>query len=361
MSPLGRRLYLKGSILILVLSTMLSGCVGLIPSPFRPSPGPQKRVQVYDLAEAFDIVCRNYRLGPEDTVSLLFQTQWAMPAGTYKLDTLDKIQIKFILDPSLNEEVVIRPDGMITIQAIGEIQAAGLSPEELAQRIEERFVRANIFSKEEARGVMKNYKLVTVHVISFYEKVKQLASALTTLVGGQQSNLIVKPDGTLDLPMMKERVLAAGHTVKEVEDTVNRLYRQTALKNVVASVALTKVNSRKFYIMGEVGSPGAFTISQPITILQAIALAGGVNPGTGDMTSVMLISKNIYGKPIGRRIDLKRLLDVGDMSGSILIKPYDVIYVPKTYIQDVRLFMDQYIATISDAVSFVRLLTGTGT
>ncbi len=55
-------------ILASVLSLCLCGCIGLLPSPFRPSPGPQKAPQPYDLAEAFDVVCRNYRLGPEDRV-----------------------------------------------------------------------------------------------------------------------------------------------------------------------------------------------------------------------------------------------------------------------------------------------------
>lgn len=351
--------YLRYLICLAITVLTLSGCVGLNPSPFRPSPGPEKSPQVYDLAEAFDVVCRNYRLGPTDVISILYQTQWSIPAGSYKLDTLDKIQIKFILDPTLNEEVIIRPDGMITIQAIGEIQAAGLTPEELAKRIEDRFIKANIFTRSETRGALKNYQLVTVHVVSFYEKVKQLVTSLTTLTGGQQSSLTVNPDGTIDLPLLSERIVAAGQTITDIEKTVNRLYRSGPLKHVVASMALRSSNSRRVYVMGQVASPGAYPIDQPITALHAIALAGGHVTNTADLTSVILISRNIHGKPIGRRLDLKRILDVGDMSAAILVKPYDVVYVPKTYIADIRLFMDQYVATVREAVTFVNLL-GTG-
>lgn len=344
------------AVLTLVTTLLFTGCVGLNPSPFRPSPGPEKAPQVYDLAEAFDIVCRNYRLGPSDQVRLLFQTEWSIPAGTYKLDTLDKIEIKFILDPSLNEEVVIRPDGMITIQAIGEIKAAGLTPTQLGKRIEDRFVKANIFSKAESAGPLKNYQLVTVHVVSFYQKVQELVKSLTTLTGGQQSNVTVNPDGTLDLPLLSDRVLAAGHTLSEIEKTVNRMYRTGPLKHVVASLSLGTTNSRRVYVMGQVGSPGAYPIDQPITALHAIALAGGHLDRTADLTSVILISKNIHGKPIGRRLDLKRILDVGDLGAAILVKPYDVIYVPKTYVTDIRIFMEQYIATAREAVQFANLL-----
>ena len=247
---------------------------------------------------------------------------------------------------------------MITIQAIGEVKAAGLTPTQLAKRIENEFIKANIFSKEESKGPLKNYQLVTVHVVSFYQKVRELVQSLTTLTGGQRSNLTVNPDGTLDLPLLSERVLAAGHTVSEVEKTVNRMYRTGPLKHVVASLSITGTNSRRVYVMGAVNSPGAYPIDQPITALHAIALAGGHQVETADLTSVILVSKNIHGKPIGRRLDLKRILDVGDMGAAILVKPYDVIYVPKTYVADIRIFMDQYISTVRDAVQFARLLGG---
>jgi polysaccharide biosynthesis/export protein len=344
-----------GRLLIAALaaSVFLSGCMVLMPSPFRPTPGPQKRPQVYDLAQAFDVVCRNYRIGPDDTLRLLYQTQWEVAPGSFKLDTLDQIKIKFILDPQLNEDVTIRPDGMITVQAIGDIRAAGLTPTQLAKRIEDKFLEANIFSKAETRGELKNYKLVTVHVINFYQKVKKLVESLTTLTGGQQSTITVNPDGTIDLPLLTDRIMASGHTVREVENTINRLYRVGPLEHVVVSLSLNESRSRKIYVLGEVGSPGAYEIRQPVTALHALAMAGGHNRDTADLTSVILISKDIYGKPIGRKLDLKKILDVGDMSSAILVKPYDVLFVPNTYISDVRLFMDQYLGSISQFYSFL--------
>jgi polysaccharide biosynthesis/export protein len=337
------------------LALLLGGCIGLIPSPFRPMPGPQQTVQPYDLAEAFDLVCRNYRLGPEDQLGILFSTEWSIPQGSYKLDTLDQIRIKFILDPQLNEDVVIRPDGMITLQAIGELPAAGLSPSQLAKRIEDKFLEANIFSRDQTRGEMKNYQLVTVHVVTFYEKIKKLVDSLTSLARGGTTPVTITPDGTIDLPLLKDRVLCAGHTVAEVEKTVNRLYKGV-LGHAVVSVSLSSAKSRKFYALGEVANPGAYDITQPVTVLHALAMAGGHNRISADLTSVILISRDAQGKPFGRRLDLKRILDVGDMSSAILVKPYDVIFVPNTYIQDVRLFMEQYVQTLTDIITFANLL-----
>ena len=44
------------------------------------------------------------------------------------------------------------------------------------------------------------------------------------------------------------------------------------------------------------------------------------------------------------------------MASAILIKPYDVIFVPKTFIRDVRLFMDQYIGTVAQIAQLVNVL-----
>lgn len=355
------KVYLCGLIKILsiiIVGCLLVGCIGLIPSPFRPSPGPQKTPVFDDLAEAFDVVCRNYKLGPQDDVSILYSAEWNIPLGTYKLDTLDKLKIKFILDPQLNEDVIVRPDGMITLQAIGDIRAVGLTPEQLAQAIQEKFVKTGIFSKDEAKGDLKNYQMVTVSVDQFYEKITKLMQSLMNISTGSQSTITVKPDGTLDLPLLKDRVLCAGHTISEVENTTNRLYRDGPLKHVLVSLSVKAAKSRKVYVLGQVKSPGGYDISQPITALQALALAGGETTNNADLTSVILISKNVYGKPIGRRLDLKKILDVGDMSSAILVKPYDVLYVPRTYISDVNLFVGQYVSVVSGIIAFAGQLTG---
>jgi len=341
---------------VLFLVFCLTGCIGLIPSPFRPSPGPQKAPQAYDLAEAFDIVCRNYRLGPDDQIGVLFLAEWSIPYGTLKLDTLDELEIKFILDPQLNEKVVIRPDGIITLQGVGEIQAAGLTPVELAKRIEDKYIEAEIFSRDETRTALKNYKLVTVHVVQFYQKIKKLLDAVTSLASGGRSNITVNPDGTIDLPLISERILAAGHTVVEVENTINRLYRAGPLKHVSASLALVSARSRKFYVMGEGVGGGAYDIKQPITILHALAMAGNAYTKTADLTSVILISRDVHGRPIGRRVDVKRMLDVGDLGTNILVKPYDVIFVPRTYIDDLNTFVNQYLGVVAQFKAFADVL-----
>ena len=88
------------------------------------------------------------------------------PSGALILKAGDVISIKYTHDPQLNESnLVIGPDGLITIQAIGDVLAAGLTPSALAKKIEDLFLEANIFTRSGSRrGEARKYHLVTVHV-----------------------------------------------------------------------------------------------------------------------------------------------------------------------------------------------------
>ncbi|MDD5066624.1 MAG: polysaccharide biosynthesis/export family protein [bacterium] len=58
---------------------------------------------------------------------------------TYLLNAGDKLSIKFYYQPTLNQEVVVRPDGKISLQLINDITAAGKTPELLAEQITSQY------------------------------------------------------------------------------------------------------------------------------------------------------------------------------------------------------------------------------
>jgi protein involved in polysaccharide export with SLBB domain len=64
------------------------------------------------------------------------QTQFA-----YTIQAGDQLDIKFFYNPELNENVIVRPDGMISLQLIDEIKAAGLKPAELDSKLTELYSR----------------------------------------------------------------------------------------------------------------------------------------------------------------------------------------------------------------------------
>ena len=67
------------------------------------------------------------------------QTTAAQRPAAYVIHAGDQLDIKFFYNPELNESVTVRPDGKISLQLVDEIQAAGLQPSELDQRLTELY------------------------------------------------------------------------------------------------------------------------------------------------------------------------------------------------------------------------------
>ncbi len=58
---------------------------------------------------------------------------------TYRIQPGDQLDISFYLNPEFNDEVSVRPDGKITLRLVGSVQAAGLTPDQLAQELDKGY------------------------------------------------------------------------------------------------------------------------------------------------------------------------------------------------------------------------------
>ena len=63
----------------------------------------------------------------------------APPVEPYRLQVGDQLAVRFYFNPELNETLVVRPDGMISLQLIGDVEAGGHTPEALAAAITQRY------------------------------------------------------------------------------------------------------------------------------------------------------------------------------------------------------------------------------
>lgn len=86
---------------------------------------------------------------------------------------------------------------------------------------------------------------------------------------------VVRPDGVISFPLIGE-VRAGGMTVSQLKtDMEQRL--ATYVPDVVLTVEVKQINSMLIYIIGKVKSPGKFILNADIDVLQALAMAGGLN------------------------------------------------------------------------------------
>jgi polysaccharide export outer membrane protein len=87
---------------------------------------------------------------------------------------------------------------------------------------------------------------------------------------------VVLPDGKISFPLIGE-VNAAGKTVAQLKQELEqKLVR--FVPDMVLSVEVKQCNSMLIYVIGRVNSPGRFVLNANVNVLQALAMAGGLNP-----------------------------------------------------------------------------------
>ena len=130
----------------------------------------------------------------------------------------------------------------------------------------------------------------------------------------------VTPGGKISFPLVGD-VQAAGLTAEELAGALTRMLSEK-IKSPVVSVSLREINSYRVYVLGGVARPGVLSSKSQITLLQALALAGGLTPGA-DLTLGYVARGN-------RRVeaDFRKLVVQGDLSQNITLKPEDVVVVP---------------------------------
>jgi polysaccharide export outer membrane protein len=139
----------------------------------------------------------------------------------------------------------------------------------------------------------------------------------------ESGSLIVRPDGMISLPLLND-VPAAGKTPMQLSaDLANRLKKFMTDPNV--TVTVVGVNSKTVFLIGQVGHIGPLQISAGMTVLQAIASAGGLTPYANARKIYILRGPQGAQKKI--LFDYKKALKTGDMQGVILV-PGDTVVVP---------------------------------
>lgn len=134
----------------------------------------------------------------------------------------------------------------------------------------------------------------------------------------------VRPDGNVSLPLVGE-VHAAGRTGPDIAKEIEARYAKFYTEPVPVTVVVTDVKSYKVYVLGEVQKPGEYSPGQPITVLQGLAVAGGLTP-FARRDAIVIVRRDERGE---RRIPFNYSAVVaGDLQQNLLMQSGDTIVVP---------------------------------
>ena len=138
------------------------------------------------------------------------------------------------------------------------------------------------------------------------------------------SSVPVRPDGKISLPLLND-VQAAGLTPNELRDRlVGEAGRYLEEPNV--TVVVRQINSRKVFVTGEVAKPGPYVLGGPTTVLQMLAIAGGLKEYADSKHIVVMRTEN--NQAVIRMFNYKDASKRKSLKQNIDLKPGDTIIVP---------------------------------
>lgn len=133
----------------------------------------------------------------------------------------------------------------------------------------------------------------------------------------------IGPDGFISLPLLGD-VHAAGLTADQLaKELTSRL--TSYMVNAQVTVSVVEIRSRQVFITGQVGKPGAYPLIVPITVLQLIAQAGGLN--TFASRKGIFILRGTTGNVQRLKFNYTSAIH-GDVKQNINLQPGDTVIIP---------------------------------
>lgn len=135
----------------------------------------------------------------------------------------------------------------------------------------------------------------------------------------------VDASGNIIMPLLGQ-VKVSDLTTSQVGEKLTKLLADGYLVNPQVNVFVKEFRSKKVVVLGRVSSPGLIELSGPISFLELVSRAGGLQPDAGDTATVKRKEGNEDAIIV---IDLKSLIEGGDLSHNIPILDGDTVVVSK--------------------------------
>jgi polysaccharide biosynthesis/export protein len=137
-------------------------------------------------------------------------------------------------------------------------------------------------------------------------------------------DVTVRPDGLITLPLLSD-IKAAGLRPEELREQIQKAATKfIADPNV--TVVVRQINSRNAFITGEVARPGPYAISGQMTVLQLIAVAGGLSE-YADRKNIT-ITRSHSGKVETLKFNYQDVAKGKNVAQNIVLRPGDTVVVP---------------------------------
>jgi polysaccharide biosynthesis/export protein len=254
----------------------------------------------------------------------------AAPPGNYIVGPKDVLAITSYDQADLSGKFTVEADGTFTFPLLGRFKAGGLTLEQIERQLKRRLVDEGYFKDPQVTVAIDQYKSQKIHVIGEVRQpgtyalsgdmslVEALALAGSTLPTAAGEVVIVHGSGDAPEPTLPEAIDDPQSVVRvNLRDLQNGAFAENTTLQDGDTVFVPRAES--VYVFGQVKNPGAYPLQQQdTTVLQALALAGGVTDRGA--TGRISIVRNEGGKTREFRVHL-----------TDTVRPGDTITVPERF------------------------------
>lgn len=263
-----------------------------------------------------------YRVRVDDLLEFRFVSTRTQSSHQYHLQVGDELKIESLIDPNINRNVTVQPDGSITLLLLGQVQAAKMTISELTALLKERY--------------KEFYKIfdLTVSPVKTNTRLDDLMSAITNrfTAGGQNQQVRVVADGTISLTKIG-KVPAQGLSLDELQAEVNARYAEY-VDGLEVTAILNQRAPHFVYVLGEVRNSGRYAMDSPTTVMGALSLGGGWINGA-NLRQVVVFRRADDWRLIATKIDIRGAVygKRPTPADEIYLRDSDVVVVPKSSVQ----------------------------
>jgi polysaccharide export outer membrane protein len=259
-----------------------------------------------------------------------------MSLSEYRIGKDDELDISVYGDSELAKIQTVRPDGKIAFPLVGDIRASGATPDELREQVTQRL--SKYLKNPRVTVIVSKYNSKQVFVLGQVKTpgVLLLSSDINVLQG------VARAGGVTEEADLQGALLIRDAQVVPVNfDKLLRSgdFTQNILLRANDAILIPNVSAKRVFVLGEVKQSLAITLRHPVTIIEAISMAGGLT-SDADSQNVVVVRGGLGADNI-----LK--LNVSDITGQGLVvknmrlQPNDIVYVPKSFIAEVGYFAEK--------------------
>lgn len=134
----------------------------------------------------------------------------------------------------------------------------------------------------------------------------------------------VRPDGRITVPLLND-LAAAGLTPDQLREQIQKAASKF-VEDPSVTVVVKAINSRKVFITGQIAKPGQYPLAGPTTVMQLIAMAGGLFEFAD--ADRILIMRTEGGKQVAKRFNYEDVREGKNLNQNIELLPGDTVIVP---------------------------------